>query len=102
MSFAPPPGHAEGSVTPSARRYYGGRRGLEDALDTLKGRGCGFVVAGRLDKQNSFVQTDQAISGAPDSYRDMFLEMPHFRHDISSTELRAKEALAAAAAQQSA
>jgi hypothetical protein len=77
-------------------KYYGGQQGLEEALDTLKGRDCGFVVAGRLDKRENFVQTHAAIAGAPDAYRDMFLEIAHFRHDLSSTELRAKAAAEAA------
>ena len=59
-------------------------------------RDCGFVVAGRLDKRENFVQTHAAIAGAPDAYRDMFLEIAHFRHDLSSTELRAKAAAEAA------
>ncbi|KAK7247724.1 60s ribosomal protein [Aureococcus anophagefferens] len=37
-------------------------------------------------------QTHAAIAGAPDAYRDMFLEIAHFRHDLSSTELSAKAA----------
>ena len=57
---------------------------------------CDFVVAGRLDKRENFVQTHAAIAGAPDAYRDMFLEIAHFRHDLSSTELRAKAAAEAA------
>ncbi|KAH8069546.1 hypothetical protein JL721_5853 [Aureococcus anophagefferens] len=63
-------------------KYYGGRRGLEEALDTLRDRDCGFVVAGRLDKRENFVQTHAAIAGAPDAYRDMFLEIAHFRHHL--------------------
>ena len=52
-------------------------------------RGCGFVVAGRLGAQ-SFVDAHEALASAPDSHRDMFLEIPDFRVDISSTELRAR------------
>ena len=62
----------------------------------MRARDCGFVVAGRLDKRENFVQTHAAIAGAPDAYRDMFLEIAHFRHDLSSTELRAKAAAEAA------
>ena len=70
-------------------KYYGGVEGLAEALDTLRSRGCGFVVAGRLGAQ-SFVDAHEALASAPDSHRDMFLEIPDFRVDISSTELRAR------------
>ena len=70
-------------------KYYGGVEGLAEALDTLRERGCGFVVAGRLGEQ-SFVDAHEALASAPDSHRDMFLEIPDFRVDISSTELRAR------------
>ena len=72
-------------------RYYGGRSGLEEALDTLRSRGCGFVVAGRL-ADHGFVQSREALGNAPDAFRDMFLEVPDFRVDLSSTELREKAA----------
>ena len=68
-------------------RSYGGVAGLAEALDTLRERGCGFVVAGRLGEQ-SFVDAHEALASAPDSHRDMFLEIPDFRVDISSTEIR--------------
>lgn len=71
-------------------KYYGGLRGLEQALKRLKERRCGFVVAGRLDNDlEQFVETHQAVSTAPEAFKDMFLLMPEFRMDISSTELRA-------------
>ena len=73
-------------------KYYGGDGGLEDALETLRGRGCGFIVAGRLNSSaDRFVQTDEAIATAPTAFKDMFLEIPDFRVDLSSTELRASE-----------
>mmetsp|Transcript_26508 Transcript_26508/g.81501 ORF Transcript_26508/g.81501 Transcript_26508/m.81501 type:complete len:222 (+) Transcript_26508:1522-2187(+) len=76
-------------------KYYGGRAGLETALDALRARGCGFVVAGRLDGGHTFVQSHEALADAPTSYRDMFLEIPDFRVDLSSTELRAAAAAGA-------
>lgn len=71
--------------------YYGGPAGLAVALDTLRARGCGFVVAGRLGEK-SFVEAHESLASAPASHRDMFLEIPDFRVDVSSTELRARAA----------
>ena len=71
-------------------KYYGGPLGLERALETLKGRGCGFIVAGRLNTADErFVQTDEAVATAPIAFKDMFLEIPEFRVDLSSTTIRA-------------
>ena len=47
-------------------KYYGGVAGLAEALDTLRERGCGFVVAGRLGEQ-SFVDAHEALASAPDA-----------------------------------
>ena len=38
-------------------KYYGGVEGLAEALDTLRERGCGFVVAGRLGEQSLWMPT---------------------------------------------
>lgn len=48
-----------------------------------------------MDGGHTFVQSHEALADAPTSYRDMFLEIPDFRVDLSSTELRAAAAAGA-------
>ncbi|NJN68233.1 MAG: hypothetical protein HC884_16720 [Chloroflexaceae bacterium] len=67
--------------------YYGGRKRMHTALDTIRSAGCRFLVAGRLEDGTFRVLSELPI---PPTCRDMFLELPEdqFRLDLSSTQLR--------------
>jgi hypothetical protein len=70
-------------------RYYGGsERAMGEALDEIAGRGCRFLVAGRVDGAGRFATVAEAP--IPAEYRALFSAIPEaqFRHDISSTHLR--------------
>jgi hypothetical protein len=80
---------ADTAVRIVAPRYYGGKpEQMEKALGELRGRGCRFLVAGRVDAAARFVRL--ADLDIPAAYRDLFVEIPEedFRVDISSTHLR--------------
>jgi len=71
-------------------RYYGGSEaGLLAALDELRRRGNRFLVAGRLDDDGLFHELPELA--LPAGYEMLFEAIPArlFRHDVSSTELRA-------------
>jgi hypothetical protein len=72
-----------------APRYYPeGDAGVTAALDFLRGRGCRFLVACRVDRSGRCVRLeDLAISAAG---RELFEAIPaeEFRLDVSSTQLR--------------
>lgn len=81
---------ADTAVRIVAPRYYGGQpEQMEKALGELRGRGCRFLVAGRVDATARFVRL--ADLDIPAAFRDLFVEIPEadFRADISSTHLRA-------------
>jgi hypothetical protein len=65
---------------------------MRTALQTIRARGCRFLVAGRLDKQG--IYRGLADIELPASYADLFEAIPEelFRLDISSTQLRASGA----------
>jgi Cytidylyltransferase-like len=71
-------------------RYYGdSSEQMAAALREIRTRGCSFLVAGRADSAGHFHGlADMAI---PAAYADLFRAIPpeRFRHDISSTHLRA-------------
>ncbi len=80
---------ADTAVRIVAPRYYGDQREqMEKALGELRGRGCRFLVAGRVDATARFVRL--ADLDIPAAFRDLFVEIPEadFRADISSTHLR--------------
>lgn len=59
---------------------------MRDALSAIAGRGCAFLVAGRVDEADRFhAATDL---DAPPEFAHLFRPLPDFREDISSTELR--------------
>lgn len=59
---------------------------MRDALATIDGRGCDFLVAGRVDEEDRFhAATDL---DAPEGFGHLFRALHDFRQDISSTELR--------------
>lgn len=72
-----------------APRYYqddAGRMGA--ALETIRGSGCRFLVAGRAEPGGKFLCVEDL--SLPPRCRDLFLGIPEteFRIDISSTQLR--------------
>lgn len=67
-------------------RYYDGdAERLAAALDHLAGRECRFLVAPRLGPAGLVALDDLAIDPR---WRGMFAEIPSFRVDVSSTQLR--------------
>ncbi|MGB3716823.1 MAG: hypothetical protein WA996_20585 [Candidatus Promineifilaceae bacterium] len=63
------------------------------AIDTIKERGCGFLVAGRVDERGDYMPA--AALEIPDLYSDLFTAIPgdRFRIDLSSTALRDQGAI---------
>lgn len=72
-------------------RYYGGAAGLHAALAAIADRGCRLLVAGRLTGERFQTLADLPV---PSEYATLFAPIPEqlFRADISSTELRARDA----------
>ncbi len=71
-------------------RYYGdSEAAVLAALDELRQRGNRFLVAGRLDDDGLFHELPELA--LPAGYETLFEAIPArlFRHDISSTEIRA-------------
>jgi nicotinamide mononucleotide (NMN) deamidase PncC len=70
-------------------RFYGGSDSeLDRAMNELCGRGCRFLVAGRVNVEGRFVDLDSL--NIPARYRNLFTAIPagRFRIDLSSTQLR--------------
>ncbi|MFQ3651811.1 MAG: hypothetical protein SNJ75_15920 [Gemmataceae bacterium] len=65
-------------------RFY--QQPLHQALEFLGRQRCRFVVAGRVDSSGRFVTL--ADLGVPRAFADLFVELPGFRLDVSSTALR--------------
>jgi hypothetical protein len=70
-----------------APHYYGGEAGLQAAFERVRRAGCRFIVAGRLHQGRFRTLRDIAM---PDELAEYFIELPDFRVDLSSTELRQK------------
>lgn len=74
-------------------KYY--EDGVDATLDKIRERGCGFVVAGRLDeKTGRYVAADDLLlEAAPARHRETFVTLTEsdFRYDISSSQLRQSE-----------
>jgi hypothetical protein len=71
-------------------RYYGdSQANMLAALDELRARGNRFLVAGRLDDDGEFHELPELT--LPAGYEALFEAIPArlFRHDVSSTEIRA-------------
>ena len=69
-------------------RYYGGEAPtILSALEEIRGLGCRFLVAGRLEGPTFRTLADVAV---PQGLEDIFTALPEaaFRYDVSSTELR--------------
>ena len=58
---------------------------MEEALREIEKSGCSFVVGGRK-VGNEFL--DATSFKAPKGFENLFIPIPAFRMDISSTELR--------------
>ena len=78
-------------------KYYGGEAGMLRAFAAIRERGCSFLVAGRLAAAGDDDATGArrfltlADVDVPAPLRDLFEEIPGFREDVSSTEIRAEE-----------
>ncbi len=73
-----------------APRYYNNsQQTMMEALAEIQALGCHFLVAGRADSAGEF--RTLAEIPMPSRFAAMFTAIPetHFRHDISSTQLRA-------------
>jgi len=73
-----------------APRYYqNSEAAMLAALAEIQAHGCHFLVAGRADEQGVFHSLDEIA--IPAQFAPLFTAIPetHFRHDISSTALRA-------------
>jgi hypothetical protein len=73
-----------------ASRYYANEAARIDALRSIRGHNCRFLVAGRLDAGGKYLGLDDL--GVPADFRDLFTGIPvsTFRVDLSSTQLRAR------------
>ena len=75
-------------------KYYGNSvESMATALRTMSECGAKFVVAGRLDQRKdaapgSFLTLDDVV--IPAEFKHLFLALPHFRVDLSSSQIRAK------------
>jgi hypothetical protein len=70
-------------------RYYGSSEAARNAaFEEMRGRNCGFLVAGRVDEHGRFIGLEDLAIPGP--YRDLFVGIPEkvFRLDVSSTRLR--------------
>jgi hypothetical protein len=84
-------------------KYYSNSEGeMAVSLAAIQEKGCSILVGGRALNKGSFLTEAAVLSGAgiPDSLKGMFRGLPEnsFRVDISSTDLRAAAAAAAATA----
>jgi nicotinic acid mononucleotide adenylyltransferase len=74
-----------------APKYYGDDEArMHAALEEIADSGARFLVAGRVDAAGRLrTLTDIAV---PPRYVDLFIVIPehHFRHDASSTDIRAR------------
>ena len=78
-------------------KYYGGEARMMRAFEEIRAHGCSFVVAGRAGHPAAGRDEDEeearfltlADVAVPETLRDLFEDLPGFRLDVSSTELRA-------------
>ncbi len=73
-----------------ARYYQDSQEQMLMALAEIRARGCRFLVAGRIDSAGVYQEPTQLA--VPPEFSNLFHTLPHFRVDISSTELRAQGA----------
>ena len=65
---------------------------LVKALGEIQRHGCRFLVLGRVGDDGAFLQLEDMQDRIPVGMDGLFVSVPDFRMDISSTELRAKAA----------
>jgi Cytidylyltransferase-like len=73
-------------------RFYGSEEAqMVAALAEIRELGCSFLVAGRRDKKGKFHEANELV--IPKALQDLFRPLPgsHFRRDISSSEIRARD-----------
>ncbi|MDX1665187.1 MAG: hypothetical protein R3272_15450 [Candidatus Promineifilaceae bacterium] len=68
------------------RFYEGSVEKMRSALDTIRARGCSFLVAGRVTDAGRY-RTVETLT-PPEGFADLFQPLPGFRYDRSSTEIR--------------
>lgn len=68
-------------------KYYDGAKGRDQALASIRGFGCRFLVAARLDSGAVRVGPELQV---PAAFETMFDSLPEseFRADVSSTDIR--------------
>ena len=70
------------------RYYEGSVSRMRAALNTIRNRGCSFLVAGRVADDGHY-RTVEALE-VPQGFGELFQPLPGFRYDRSSTEIRRK------------
>ena len=72
-------------------KFYGGKEAeMANALQTIRSRGCSFIVGGRQGEQGQFETFSAKRMQVPHLFRSMFAGMDEtaFRQDVSSTAIR--------------
>lgn len=87
-----PPGRSPSEASEEERRGW-----VVDALRQLRSHGIRVAVAGRLDGEEFRSLEGGALLDLPDDLKGMFMHIPRFRVDISSTEIRQRQVAAAQA-----
>lgn len=70
----------------------GGCRQYHHQLCKIQGKNVRFIVAGRVDADIFRTLEADPVMDLPQELSDMFLSLPDFRNDISSTAIRLREA----------
>ncbi|CAE8593521.1 unnamed protein product, partial [Polarella glacialis] len=83
--YAAPAGQSLESSTAEERRSW-----VLEALRRLKCHRVHFVVAGRVDGDGFKTMDTDPVMELPEEFEGMFLPVPNFRLDISSSALRAQ------------
>ena len=80
-------------------KYYDNdQASLVEALVAIRAQGCSFAVLGRVDSDSGeFLELEHMRHLIPPGLASLFVPVPGFRLDVSSTELREAAAAAAAA-----
>jgi|TARA_B110001469_G_scaffold120034_1_gene128137 hypothetical protein len=71
-------------------RYYGGETNMFSAFAKIRFHRCSFIVAGRKSTDGEGTETFLTLAdvGIPPTLKDLFQDLPGFRNDVSSTEIR--------------
>ena len=72
-------------------KYAGSPEALARSLEDIRDNDCDFIVAGRLDRATGeFIRPLAVLAAAgPLAAGRLFRELPEFRVDLSSTDIRA-------------